>query len=524
MKRYYRIISSILSIVISGSSVCMYTNAEDTSSVNYSTLLSESKDLEKNLSVISASDADITSDIVSSGEIPFDVFDIYNAHMAVGNVTDPDTPEDIYRESWGIDVSQWQGDINWQYVKDSGVDFAIIRSGYGKELSQEDPKFRQNMAGAQAAGIDCGTYWYSYALTVDEAYQEAEVCYEIIKDYDFTYPVYFDIEDPSQMNLSTAEVSAIVEAFCTRLKEKGCYVGVYSCASFLTTKIYDSVLEKYDVWVAHYTNADKPDFYGDYGMWQYTSNGAAQVNGIYTETLDLDHCYINYPYVIAENIQTPVQPITPPAYIDPDVTAKGIDVSEWQGDIDWNAVAANDIQFAIIRAGYGMYESQTDSSFVKNYTDAKAAGLDVGTYWYSYAKTPEEAVKEAEVFCKVIEGCQFEYPLYVNIDDSVVSGLSNDEVAAIVDAFCSYVESKGYFIGIIGSVELMNSRFNDELFKKYAVWISQFGVPTPAFNRIYGMWQYSMSGTVSGISGAVDCNYCYDEYPEIIKNAHLNGF
>lgn len=80
MKRYYRIISSILSIVISGSSVCMYTNAEDTSSVNYSTLLSESKDLEKNLSVISASDADITSDIVSSGEIPFDVFDIYNSY------------------------------------------------------------------------------------------------------------------------------------------------------------------------------------------------------------------------------------------------------------------------------------------------------------------------------------------------------------------------------------------------------------------------------------------------------------
>lgn len=524
MKRYYRIISSILSIVISGSSFCMYSNAEDTLSVNYSTLSSESKDQGENLSVISASDADITSDSMSSGEIPFDVLDIYNAHIAAGNVTEPDAPEDIYRESWGIDVSQWQGDINWQYVKDSGVDFAIIRSGYGKELSQEDPKFRQNMAGAQAAGIDCGTYWYSYALTVEEAYQEAEVCYEIIKDYDFTYPVYFDIEESSQQNLSTAQVSAIVDAFCSRLQEKGYYVGVYSCASFLTTKIYDSVLEKYDVWVAHYTNASKPDFYGDYGIWQYTSNGAAQVNGIYTETLDLNHCYINYPYVITGSSQTPVRPTTPPSQAESDIMAKGIDVSEWQGEIDWNAVAANDIQFAIIRAGYGMYESQTDSSFVKNYTDAKAAGLDVGAYWYSYAKTPEEAVKEAEVFCKVIEGLQFEYPLYVNIDDSVVAGMSNDEVTAIADAFCSYVESKGYFIGIMGTVALMNNRLNSTAFEKYAVWISQFGVPAPSFARFYGMWQYSMAGVVSGITGTVDCNYCYDEYPQIIKNAHLNGF
>lgn len=524
MKRYSRIVSSILSIVIAGLSVCMSANAEETSSVNYSILSSECKDQDKNLSVASASAADVVPDVMSSGELPFDVFDIYNAHMAAESGTVPDVPEDIYRESWGIDVSQWQGDINWQYVKDSGVDFAIIRSGYGKELNQEDPKFRQNMAGAQAAGIDCGTYWYSYALTVEEAYQEAEVCYEIIKDYDFTYPVYFDIEDPSQMNLSTAEISAIVEAFCTRLKEKGCYVGVYSCASFLTTKIYDSVLEKYDVWVAHYTNADKPDFYGDYGMWQYTSNGASQVNGIYSESLDLDHCYINYPYVIAGNIQTPENPITPPANNDQDITAKGIDVSVWQGDIDWKAVAADDVGFAVIRAGYGMYESQTDSFFEKNYTNAKAAGLDVGAYWYSYAKTPEEAVKEAEVFCKVIEGCRFEYPLYVNIEESVVSGLSNDEVKAIADAFCSYVESKGYFIGIMGSVELMNSRFDDSVFKKYAVWISQFGVPAPAFSRFYGMWQYSASGAVSGISGAVDCNYCYDDYPEIIKNAHLNGF
>lgn len=524
MKRYSKIISSILSVVIAGSSVCVPVSAEEGSSVNYSTSSSESKDPVQNSSVVSAPAADVQTGSASSGEVPFDVFDIYSAHIAAAsNDVPPD--DDIYRESWGIDVSQWQGDINWQLVKESGVDFAIIRSGYGKELYQEDPKFRQNMEGAQAAGIDCGTYWYSYALTVEEAYQEAEVCYEIIKDYDFTYPVYFDIEDPSQMNLSTAEVSAIVEAFCTRLREKGCYVGVYSCASFLTTKIYDSVLEKYDVWVAHYTNASKPDFYGDYGMWQYTSNGADQVNGIYSNGLDLNHCYINYPYVITGTSQTPVKPpVTPPSDVDTDITAKGIDVSEWQGKIDWDAVAADNIDFAIIRAGYGQYESQTDSFFVQNYTNAKAAGLDVGAYWYSYARTPEEAVKEAEVFCKVIDGCQFEYPLYMNIEDTVVSGLSNAEVTAIADAFCSYVESKGYFIGVMSSVEFMNSRLDSSFFNDYAVWIAQYGTSVPGFSRFYGMWKYSITGVTDGIVGAVGCNYCYDDYPEIMKSAHLNGF
>ena len=325
------------------------------------------------------------------------------------------------------------------------------------------------------------------------------------------------------MNLSTAQVSAIVDAFCTRLQEKGCYVGVYSCASFLTTKIYDSVLEKYDVWVAHYTNASKPDFYGDYGMWQYTNDGASQVNGIYSDKLDLDHCYINYPYVITGKVNTE-KPVTPPTYVDPNVTAKGVNVSEWQGSINWDAVASDDIDFAIIRAGYGQYESQKDLYFEQNYNGAKAAGLDVGAYWYSYARTPEEAVKEAETFCKIIEGYQFEYPLYMNIEESVVTGLSNAEVTAIADAFCSYIESKGYFIGVMSSVEFMNSRFDASILNKYAIWISQSGVSSPDFSRFYGMWQYSLNGVINGILGETACNYCYDDYPEIMKSVHLNGF
>lgn len=525
MKRYSHVLSVVLSIVIAGSAVCTYSYADEVSSVNYSTISAESKDLTQDgrlLSPDTASTANAVQNNESSGmqEILFDVFDIYNAHIAASIPENPQ--EDIYRETWGIDVSQWQGDIDWQYVKESGVDFAIIRAGYGKEATQEDPKFRQNVEEAQAAGIDCGTYWYSYALTVEEAYQEADVCYQIIKDYDFTYPIYFDIEDESQKYLTTAQVSAIIDAFCTRLQEQGCYVGLYSYASFLTTRVYDSVLEKYDIWVAHYTNASHPDFNGDYGMWQYTSDGASLVNGIYSAGLDLNHCYINYPYVISGGHGT--EPVVPPQNDDPDATAKGINVSEWQGKIDWNAVAANNVDFAIIRAGYGRYESQEDAYFEQNYNGAKAAGLDVGTYWYSYARTPEEAIREAQVFCSVIDGYQFEYPLYMNIEESVVSGLSNAEVTAIADAFCSYVESNGYYIGIISSTEFMNNRFEDSIFKKYAVWVSQFGVSAPDFSGFYGMWQYSVTGIVDGIYGEVACNFCYDDYPKIMKSVHLNGF
>lgn len=528
MKKYYRILSAVFAVVFAGSSVFMSAYAEDTSTIDYSTLSAESKDLRQDCQISSGDPSDIIHNDASSAELPapFDVFDIYNAHIESVNQNVPQPDENIYRESWGIDVSQWQGSINWQSVRESGVDFAIIRAGYGKELYQEDPAFRKNVEGAQAAGIDCGAYWYSYAMTVEEAYQEAEVCYEVIKDYDFTYPIYFDIEEPSQRDsLTTAQVSAIVDAFCTRLEEKGCYVGVYSCASFLTTKIYDSVLKKYNVWVAHYTDADRPEYSGNYGMWQYTSNGVDLVNGIDGDGLDLNRCYINYPYVITGSSSGNN---TPPA-VDPgdqnnEITAKGISVSEWQGIIDWQKVAGSGVDFAVIRAGYGQYESQTDQYFKQNYSGAKAAGLDVGVYWYSYARTAEEAVKEAETFCKVVEGCQFEYPLYMNIEEDAVSGLSNSEVTAIADAFCSYVESKGYYIGIVSTVDFMNNRFDSSIFKKYAVWISQSGVAVPGFSAFYGMWQYSLTGVVSGIAGEVACNYCYDDYPDIMKSAHLNGF
>lgn len=259
--------------------------------------------------VIPAVTSDSGDDDVIVTDVPaFNVFDIYDAHLkyvasTTVTTTVPTTTTttttafpkvDASKGIKGIDVSKWQGDINWNNVKSDGIDYAIIRAGYGKLASQKDPKFDANMVNAQKAGLKRGVYWYSYATTVEEAYQEAEACYAVIKDYNFEYPLCFDIEEDAQRNLSTATVSAIIDAFCSTMSQKGYYVSIYSYASFLNTKVYSNVLKKYDVWVAHF-NVSAPNYSLPYGIWQYSSTGSVKgING----NVDMDYSYKDYPTII----------------------------------------------------------------------------------------------------------------------------------------------------------------------------------------------------------------------------------
>lgn len=197
----------------------------------------------------------------------------------------------------GIDVSRYQGDINWTKVKAAGIDFVMIRAGYGKYNDQVDSKFKENIAGAQKAGIECGVYWYSYALNTADALLEAKACYNTIKGYKLSYPVAFDIEDSSQAKLTKTQISNITKVFCDYLENLKYYVVIYSFSSFLNDNMNDSVTSKYDIWVAH-INTDKPSYKGSYGMWQYSHTG--KVNGIST-AVDLDYSYMNYPQIIKKN-------------------------------------------------------------------------------------------------------------------------------------------------------------------------------------------------------------------------------
>lgn len=190
----------------------------------------------------------------------------------------------------GLDVSEWQGDIDWAKVKAAGYTFVILRAGYGKYITQKDKKFEQNYAGAKKVGLNVGAYWYSYAVNANDAAIEAKVCIEAIRGKTFEYPVFLDIEEQRQMSKSI--VSAVIPAFLEPLKSAGYYVGLYSFRNFQKAYIDDKFVKNYDFWLAHVTS--KTDYVG-HKIWQYTFT--AKTPGI-AGTIDEDICYVDYPSII----------------------------------------------------------------------------------------------------------------------------------------------------------------------------------------------------------------------------------
>ena len=203
---------------------------------------------------------------------------------------------------------------------------------------------------------------------------------------------------------------------------------------------------------------------------------------------------------------------------------EGVDVSVYQGNIDWNKAKADGIEFAIMRAGYGKYVSQKDKYFDQNMKNAKAAGLPCGVYWFSDALTPEDAIKEADACYEVIKNYKLEYPVSFDMETESQMKLPKETVAQIIEAFCGRMESYGYYTTLYTYASFLNYKVDDRIFDKYDIWVAHYNTSKPAFNRNYGLWQYSCTGSVWGITGNVDRDYVYLDYERIIKNAHLNGF
>ena len=153
---------------------------------------------------------------------------------------------------YGIDVSEHQGVIDWTKVRNSGIDFAILRAGYGRVISQKDSRFEEYYAECQKNNIPVGAYWYSYATTVDEVKQEAEVFLKVITGKKFAYPVYFDLEEPKQLALGKEKCSEIAEIFLKAVEKSGYFVGLYMSKSHLETHMSEKIRNRYAVWVAHY--------------------------------------------------------------------------------------------------------------------------------------------------------------------------------------------------------------------------------------------------------------------------------
>lgn len=204
---------------------------------------------------------------------------------------------------------------------------------------------------------------------------------------------------------------------------------------------------------------------------------------------------------------------------------KGIDVSRHNGAIDWNAVKqSGKVDFAILRAGYGKSISQKDAKFEANYKGAKAAGIPVGAYWYSYAITPAEAEAEARVFLQAIAGKQFEFPVYFDIEEKSTLNTGSKNVSAIVKAFCSTMEKAGYWCGVYASRAHVQTYFDNETKNRYSMWIAEWGSKLNYSGGEVSMWQNSEKGRIAGITGNVDTDICYVDYPAVIKAAGKNGY
>ncbi len=205
-------------------------------------------------------------------------------------------PRPLSNGEMGIDVSKWQGEIDWDRVRDAGVEYAIIRCGYRGSVTGalvEDPRFQQNVKGALAAGVKVGIYFFTQAVNEVEAVEEASMVVSLIRDYDITYPVFIDTEGAGGHGradgLDVETRTMVCDAFCRTVENAGYEGGVYASRNWYNNRVDAASLEKYVIWLAEYRSA--PIYQGYYQMWQYTSQGS--IDGI-AGNVDLDVSYLGY--------------------------------------------------------------------------------------------------------------------------------------------------------------------------------------------------------------------------------------
>ena len=203
---------------------------------------------------------------------------------------------------------------------------------------------------------------------------------------------------------------------------------------------------------------------------------------------------------------------------------QGLDISVAQGyNVDFNKIKAAGNEFVILRAGLGSalkYPNQFDPTFNSNYKKAKAAGLKVGAYWFTYCTTTAGAQEEAKAFVKALSGKQFEMPVYMDIEVNNQFNTGKSNCSAMAKTFCDYLEKSGYYAGIYCSTYWGTAYLTDEVRERFAYWDAEWSSRC-TYKGSYGMWQ---NGTAYVSGQAIDHDYCYVDYPSIIKSKGLNGF
>lgn len=201
---------------------------------------------------------------------------------------------------------------------------------------------------------------------------------------------------------------------------------------------------------------------------------------------------------------------------------RGIDVSAWQGDINWKKVKDDGVEAVILKAGGSDDGFYKDSKFEENYKGATSVGLKVGAYYFIGSKCVSKIDGEADAsrFLNILKGKKFNMPIYIDVEST--SPEDKDRVTNAVSAFCTYLERAGWFVGIYGSeVSTFRDRLNDAKLKSFAHWVACYGSEKPAIPYIG--WQYLSEGKVSGIDGYVDMDE-FDDVSDAIISHGLNGY
>lgn len=208
------------------------------------------------------------------------------------------------------------------------------------------------------------------------------------------------------------------------------------------------------------------------------------------------------------------------------MSMRGIDVSKWQTNVDYKKLKAAGVEFVIIRAGYGdvlSYPYQKDEMFEAHYRAAKAAGLHVGAYWYSYATTAAGAKREAQGFIQTIKGKQFDMPVYMDLEESSQFNTGKANCSAMVKAFCDTLEAANYWTGLYISRSPLQSYITSDVANRYTLWVAEYASKCN-YGGVVDIWQYTSSARYNGFNGNLDGDICYKDFPTLIKAAGKNGY
>ena len=197
----------------------------------------------------------------------------------------------------------------------------------------------------------------------------------------------------------------------------------------------------------------------------------------------------------------------------------GIDISKWQKGFDFDKAKADGVEFVILR---GAYSFSGDSCFEDFYKTCKKKGIPVGVYHYSMAQTVQDAKNEARLMLSILKGKQFEYPIYLDVEDKTQAKLGKSALTSIIKTYCDTLEKAGYYVGIYSTYSYLNSYTNIAELRKYDKWIAQWYTHR-SFTIDHGMWQfggetnYLRSNKVAGV--VCDQDYAYKDYPTIMRKS-----